>query len=198
MMTNGVAVGQDHSNHKGGMGPFLASPLTQSTELSSVVPPLWDNLGTLRYAITTADPQAQKYFDQGLRPAYGFNHAEARRAFHYAQQLDPACALCYWGEALVLGPNINAGMSSDANEPALAALAKAKAITTASNKEKALIAALATRYSDNPDADRPTLDMNYANAMEAAAAQFPDDSEIAVLTAEALMDTQPWDYWELD
>src|SRR5262245_44874618 len=187
MMTNGVAVGQDHSNHKGGMGPFLASPLTQSTELSSVVPPLWDNLGTLHYAITTADPQAQKYFDQGLRLAYGFNHTEARRAFHYAQQLDPGCALCFWGEALVLGPNINAGMSPEANEPALAALEKAKAITDASDKEKALIAALATRYSPDPQADRPTLDKTYADAMAAVAAQYPDDQEIAVLTAEALM-----------
>ncbi len=197
-MTTGVAVGQDHSNHKGGMGPFLNSPLTQSTELSSVVPPLWDNLGTLHYAITTADPQAQKYFDQGLRLAYGFNHTEARRAFHYAQQLDPGCALCFWGEALVLGPNINAGMSPEANEPALAALEKAKAITGAGDKEKALIAALATRYSPDPQADRPTLDKNYADAMAAVAAQYPDDQEIAVLTAEALMDTQPWDYWELD
>jgi tetratricopeptide (TPR) repeat protein len=197
-MMTGVAAGQDHSQHKGGMGPFLTSPLTQSTELSTVVPPLWDNLGTLHYAVTTADPQAQHYFDQGLRLAYGFNHPEARRAFHYAQQLDPACALCYWGEALVLGPNINAGMSPDANAPALAALEKAKAIAGASDKEKALIAALAARYSPDPQAERPTLDMNYATAMEAVAAQFPDDPEIAVLTAEALMDTQPWDYWELD
>jgi tetratricopeptide (TPR) repeat protein len=194
----GMAAGQDHSQHKGGMGPFLTSPLTQSTELSTVAPPLWDNLGTLHYAITTTDPQAQRYFDQGLRLAYGFNHTEARRAFHHAQQLDPACALCYWGEALVLGPNINAGMSPDANAPALAALEKAKAITTASDKEKALIAALATRYSADPQAERPTLDADYANAMATVAAQFPDDLEIAVLTAEALMDTQPWDYWQPD
>lgn len=198
MAMTGPAAAQDHSHHNGGMGPFLNSPLTQSTELSSVVPPLWDNLGALHYAITTADSQAQQYFDQGLRLAYGFNHTEARRAFHYAQQLDPACALCYWGEALVLGPNINAGMSPEANAPALEALQKAKAVAAASNKEKALIAALATRYSADPQAERPTLDMNYANAMATVAAQFPDDLEIAVLTAEALMDTQPWDYWEPD
>src|SRR5262245_29959456 len=74
----GAVAAQDHSHHNGGMGPFLSSPLTQSAELSTAVPPLWDNLGGLHYAITTADPQAQKYFDQGLRLAYGFNHAEAQ------------------------------------------------------------------------------------------------------------------------
>jgi tetratricopeptide (TPR) repeat protein len=192
----GVAVGQDHSQHDKGMGPFLTSPLMQSAELSDGAPPLWDNLGTLHYPITTANPQAQQYFDQGLRLAYGFNHAEARRAFHHAQQLDPGCALCYWGEALVLGPNINAGMGEDANAPALDALAKATAASSASAKEQALIAALATRYAADPQADRPTLDKAYAEAMLSVAAAYPEDADIAVLTAEALMDTQPWDYWE--
>jgi tetratricopeptide (TPR) repeat protein len=192
----GIAAGQDHSQHDNGMGPFLTSPLMQSAELSDGAPPLWDNLGTLHYPVTTANPQAQQYFDQGLRLAYGFNHAEARRAFHHAQQLDPGCALCYWGEALVLGPNINAAMGADANAPALDALAKAKAAANASAKEQALIAALATRYAADPQADRPTLDKAYAEAMLSVAAKYPDDAEIAVLTAEALMDTQPWDYWE--
>jgi tetratricopeptide (TPR) repeat protein len=193
----GVAVGQDHSKHDKGMGPFLTSPLMQSAELSDGAPPLWDNLGTLHYPITTANPQAQQYFDQGLRLAYGFNHAEARRAFHHAQQLDPGCALCYWGEALVLGPNINAGMAADANAPALEALGKATAAANASAKEQALIAALATRYAADPQADRPTLDKAYAETMLSVAAKYPDDAEIAVLTAEALMDTQPWDYWQI-
>jgi tetratricopeptide (TPR) repeat protein len=195
--TPGVAVGQDHSHHgANGMGPFLTSPLMQSAALSDAATPLWDNLGNLHYPITTTNPQAQQYFDQGLRLAYGFNHAEARRSFHHAQQLDPGCALCYWGEALVLGPNINAAMSPDALAPALEALAKAKAVADASAKERALIAALAARYSSDPQADRSTLDKDYASAMEAVAATYPDDTDIAVLTAEALMDTQPWDYWE--
>jgi len=192
----GAAAGQDHSKHDKGMGPFLTSPLMQSAELSDGAPPLWDDLGTLHYPITTANPQAQQYFDQGLRLAYGFNHAEARRAFHHAQQLDPGCALCYWGEALVLGPNINAGMTADANAPALEALGKAKAAADASAKEQALIAALATRYAADPQADRPTLDKAYAEAMLSVAAKYPEDADIAVLTAEALMDTQPWDYWQ--
>ena len=195
-----AAAGQDHCHFGSrGMGPFLTSPLTQSAALNEAPPPLWDNLGNLHYPITTTSPEAQQYFDQGLRLAYGFNHAEARRAFHYAQQLDPGCALCYWGEALVLGPNINAGMSTDAVPPAMEAVAKAKA--TASNagaKEQALVTALAARYSADRQADRPTLDAAYAEAMVAVAAKYPDDTEIAVLTAEALMDTQPWDYWQTD
>ena len=110
--------------------------------------PLWDDLGDLTFAITTSDPLAQRYFDQGLRLAYGFNHAEALRSFHEAQAIDPACALCYWGEALVLGPNINAPMAAEAVRPAFAAVVKAQVIAgPAGAKEKALIAALVQRYS---------------------------------------------------
>jgi tetratricopeptide (TPR) repeat protein len=190
-----VASGHDQS-HMRGMEQFLTSPLMRSTQLSDAAPPLWDGLGSLHYPVTTASPQAQQYFDQGLRLTYAFNHAEARRAFHQAQQLDPACALCYWGEALVLGPNINAPMTADANPPAVEALAKAQAAAGgAGAKEQALIAALAKRYSADPQADRAALDRAFADAMAAAAAAHPDDQEIAVLAAEAIMDTQPWDYW---
>jgi tetratricopeptide (TPR) repeat protein len=191
-----AASAHDSSHHNNGMEQFLTSPLMHSTQLSDAAPPLWDGLGDLHYPITTASPQAQQYFDQGLRLTYAFNHAEARRAFHQAQQLDPACALCYWGEALVLGPNINAPMTADANPPAVEALAKAQAAAGgASAKERALIAALAKRYSADPQADRAALDRAFADAMAAAAAAYPDDQEIAVLAAEAIMDTQPWDYW---
>jgi hypothetical protein len=84
---------------------------------ASVTPHLWDNLGALSYAVTIKSAEAQRYFDQGLRLAYAFSHAEARRAFHHAQRLDPSCALCFWGEALVLGPNVNAPMPSEAVAP---------------------------------------------------------------------------------
>ena len=86
--------------------------------------PLYDNLGTVGFAITTKNPMAQRYFDQGLRLAYGFNHAEAARAFRAAQKLDPDCAMCALGEALVLGPNINAPMDAEAVAPAMAAVLK--------------------------------------------------------------------------
>jgi hypothetical protein len=88
----------------------------------TAAPRLWTNLGNLTYAVTTTNPEAQKFFDQGLRLAYGFNHAEALRSFRHAQTLDPACAMCFWGEALVLGPNINAPMSADAVKPAMSPL----------------------------------------------------------------------------
>jgi tetratricopeptide (TPR) repeat protein len=160
-------------------------------------PPLWDNLGSATYPITTRNPQAQAFFDQGLKLSYGFNHAEARRAFRMAQKLDPTCALCFWGEALVLGPNINVPMMPEAQAPALAALKQAQALAAgASAKERALIAALAKRYSETPPADRAPLDGAYADAMAALSDAYPDDLDIAALAAEAAMDTQPWDYWQ--
>ncbi len=191
-------LGHNHTGSaKGEVGPFARQVESPSSAYIESEPPLWDNLGTLSYQVTTANDRAQNYFDQGLRLTYAFNHAEARRAFRKAQRLDPACALCYWGEALVLGPNINAPMESSAVAPALAALAKAKqASSGASEKERALIEALAARYSDDPKAERKALDAAYAEAMGRIAARFPEDQEIAVLYAEARMDLSPWDYWE--
>ncbi|MHB0982117.1 MAG: hypothetical protein ACYC02_01900, partial [Thiobacillus sp.] len=160
-------------------------------------PPLWDNLGRLHFAVSTTQALAQRYFDQGLNLAYAFNHAEAARAFRQASTLDPDCAMCYWGEALVLGPNINAPMNPQANAAALAALAQAQRLAPrASARERALIAALAQRYSSDAAAERATLDAAYAAAMAKVAARFPRDTNIAVLYAEALMDLSPWDYWE--
>jgi tetratricopeptide (TPR) repeat protein len=160
-------------------------------------PPLWDGLGPITYKITTASPQAQSYFDQGLRLAYAFNHGEAQRAFRKAQKLDPDCAMCFWGEALVLGPNINLPMQDDAVAPAFAAAEKAQALAAkTSAREQALIAALATRYAKDAPKDRGPLDAAYASAMEKVAKQFPDDNEIAVFYAEAVMDLSPWNYWQ--
>jgi tetratricopeptide (TPR) repeat protein len=159
--------------------------------------PLWTGLGNVTYKITTANERAQAYFDQGLRLAYAFNHGEAQRAFRMAQKLDPECAMCFWGEALVLGPNINLPMQEDANAPAFAAAQKAKALAgKASPREQALIGALATRYGSDPKAARPAFDKAYASAMAKVAAQYPDDDEIATLYAEAVMDLSPWDYWK--
>ena len=149
-------------------------------------PPLWDGLGSLSYKVTTASPAAQDYFDQGLRLTHAFNHEEAQRAFRKAQKLDPDCAMCFWGEALVLGPNINMPMVEEAVAPAFAAAQKARALAAkASPREQALIAALSTRYAENPKAERAELDAAYAAAMAKAAGQFPEDNEIAVLYAEA-------------
>ncbi|TPJ45862.1 MULTISPECIES: hypothetical protein [unclassified Mesorhizobium] len=160
-------------------------------------PPLWDDLGSLSYPISTKSADAQKYFDQGLRFATNFNHAEARRAFRKAQSLDPDCAMCFLGEALVLGPNINVPMDPTANAPAITALRKAQALSSgATEKERGLIEAVATRYSEDPKADRNTLNAAFADATAALSDKYPDDLELAVLAAEAGMDTQPWDYWQ--
>jgi tetratricopeptide (TPR) repeat protein len=161
------------------------------------MPPLYKNLGALSFRITTASDKAQAYFDQGLRLAFAFNHAEAARAFRAAQKLDPACALCFWGEALVLGPNINAPMFPEAIEPAVAAAKKAVDLAAgATEREKMLINAVAIRYSADPKAERAPLDAAYADAMAAAAAKFRADDAIQVLFAESLMDLSPWNYWE--
>ena len=160
-------------------------------------PPIWAGLGSVTYKITTANERAQAYFDQGLRLAYSFNHGEAQRAFRVAQKLDPDCAMCFWGEALVLGPNINLPMQEDAIAPAFAAVQKAKALAAkAGPREQALITALALRYGSDPKVARAPFDAAYAAEMAKVAAQFPDDDEIATLYAEAVMDLSPWDYWK--
>ena len=175
-----------------GAAAAAAAPAAAESE-----PPLIPDLGKRSYRISTSSPLAQRYFDQGLRLAWGFNHAEAGRAFRQAQKLDPDCAMCYWGEAYVLGPNINVPMDEKANAPAAAAAAKALALTArATPRERALIDAIAARYSADPKAARPQLDKAYAEAMARAAAKFPDDLDIAALYAESLMDLSPWDYWE--
>jgi len=159
--------------------------------------PLAADPGGHHYPVSTAEPDAQRYFDQGMILAYGFNHAESARSFKEAYTLDPDCALCYWGEALVLGPNINAPMDPSVAPKAydLAQKALALAASSAGDKERALIEALSKRYANPAPSDRRPLDEAYAGAMREVTARFPDDAVIAALTAEALMDLHPWDFW---
>ncbi|MGH7358925.1 MAG: hypothetical protein ACREJR_08935 [Candidatus Rokuibacteriota bacterium] len=159
-------------------------------------PPLLSGLGDHHLAISTSDTLAQRYFDQGLRLAYAFNHPEALRAFREAARLDPRCAMCEWGVAYVLGPNINAAMDTAAVPEAYAAAQKARQLAgSATERERALIEAMAVRYAATAPASRASLDTAYANAMRAVAARFPRDDDVAALYAEALMDTSPWSYW---
>ena len=105
--------------------------------------------------------------------------------------------MCFWGEALVLGPNINLPMQEDAVAPAFAAAQKAKTLVgKASPREQALIGAIAVRYGSDPKAARAPLDAAYAAEMAKAAKQFAEDDEIGTLYAEAVMDLSPWDYWK--
>jgi len=159
--------------------------------------PLFKGMDVIHYSITTKNPEAQKYFNQGLALAYGFNHAEAARSFYYATKLDPECAMCFWGFAYVLGPNYNAGMEPDNYERAFKAIQQAiKLQAKVSEKEKALINALAKRYVAEPVEDRSKLDIAYSDAMKQVNAKFPDDININALYAESVMDLHPWDLYE--
>jgi tetratricopeptide (TPR) repeat protein len=161
--------------------------------------PLFDNLGTHHHEIKTASPQAQRYFDQGLRLVYGFNHDEAERAFREAARLDPQCAMAWWGVALTLGPNINLPIDPERNRAAYEAIQKALALQPqASEREAAYIQALAKRYSLAPDASRDDLDRAYARAMGDVSRRYPDDLDAATLYAESLMDLRPWRLWTPD
>jgi tetratricopeptide (TPR) repeat protein len=161
-------------------------------------PPLYEGLGEHQMDVTVSD-EARPYFDQGLAFVYGFDHAEAVRAFRQATQLDPACAMCQWGLALSLGPHINAAMAPEAVEPAYAAITRAQELAAAATeRERAYIAALATRYASEPRDDRSALDRAYADAMRDLSTAYPDDLDAATLFAEALMNLMPWDYWTAD
>lgn len=171
---------------------------SHSAALSDSVP-LYDNLGDHRYAISSTVPRVQAYFDQGLRLYYAFNHAESVRAFDEAIRLDPDCAICHWGKALALGPNINAPIDSATSVQAYAAITEAVARAgRASERERALIRAQAVRFAEVPPADRTPLDSAYARAMEQLSERYPDDQEIATLYAESMMDLRPWQYWTKD
>lgn len=181
----------------------MRAMISASAAVVQALPPptikLYDGLGKIDFRVTANGPTAQRYFNQGMGFAYGFNHAAAIGSFREAQRLDPACAMCWWGEALALGPNINAPLTPNANVEALAAIGRAQLLAgPVTPPERALIIALAKRYSDKPDADRPTLDAAFADSMLTVARYYPDNDDIALLTAEAAMDTLPWDYWTAD
>ncbi len=161
--------------------------------------PLFDGYGDHTHKITTANPKTQAYFDQGVRLLFGFNHAEAIRSFREGARLDPDCAMCWWGVGFALGSNINLPMQPDAVAPAWAAVEMARSLEPkASPEEVAWIEALAARYAKAPPADRHPLDEAFAQAMGKVWDQYPNDLDAGVFYAEAMMDTQPWDYWQSD
>lgn len=161
--------------------------------------PLYTNLGDHHTAISSRVPLVQEYFDQGMRLYYAFNHAEAIRAFREAQRRDPQCGICFWGEALAWGPNINLPMDAAASAAAHQAISRAMALRAgAPTRERALIEALATRYAPIPADDRSPLDSAWARAIARVAAAHPEDDEARVLHAEALMTLRPWNYWTPD
>jgi tetratricopeptide (TPR) repeat protein len=163
-----------------------------------VLAPRLQKLGNHQFPVTTANKDAQLFMNQGLNLAYAFNHAEAGRAFREAARLDPNLAMAYWGQALVLGPNINAPMDPNAEPQALELVKKAVSLKSkASAREQAYIDALVERYSGNAT-DRHERDRAYAAAMRKLQQSLPDDLDAATMYAESVMDTRPWGYWTRD
>ena len=161
--------------------------------------PLFTNLGTLEFSITTNSELAQKYFNQGLILAYGFNHEEAFRSFEEVARLDTNCAMAYWGMAYVLGPNINLPMDAGVVKTSHEAIQMAiSLLDDETQKERDLIMALSKRYSSEVMEDRTQLDQAYSDAMRELVTKYPDDLDAATMFAESIMDLHPWDYWQKD
>jgi tetratricopeptide (TPR) repeat protein len=182
--------------------PALAGPPTTLAQWAAGAQ-LFDGLGDFHRGITTQPPEAQAYFDQGMRFLWAFNHDEASRSFARAAQLDPGCAMCFWGVALTIGPNYNLPMMMEPRARiAWQAVQQAKSdAQNATPVEQALIAALAERYPNDspldPSTQGPVL-IAYAKAMQDVARKFPNDNDVQTLTAEAMMTTNAWKLWSLD
>jgi tetratricopeptide (TPR) repeat protein len=181
-------------NHK----HYVASPEQNQPGPTGALAPRLQNLGRHAFPVSTKNEQAQRFMNQGLNLSYGFNHAEAGRAFAEAARLDANLAMAHWGMALVLGPNINAAMDPAAEPVAHAHIQRALALKSkASPREQAYIDALATRYSGTPD-DRAERDRAYAAAMKRLHERYPEDLDAATLYVESMMDLRPWGYWMRD
>ncbi len=156
-------------------------------------------MGTHHHPVTTTNAEAQKFFDQGLRFIFAFNHEEAIRSFKRAAELDPQLAMAHWGIGLALGPNINSDVDPEREKAAYEAVQKALPLAAkASANERAYIEALAKRYSIDPKADLKQLAVDYKNAMGEVVKRYPDDLDAATLFAESAMNLRPWKFWSPD
>jgi tetratricopeptide (TPR) repeat protein len=179
------------AQHHGAMAP--------APETAGPIAPLLANLGSYHHAVSTTDPRAQQFFDQGLRLVYAFNHAEAVRAFREAARLDPNLAMAHWGHAYALSPNVNDPITPDREKEAYDAIQRAVALeSTASPAERAYIDALAKRFSSTFGEERAAKDQAFVAAMKALADRYPDDPDAATIYAASIMETMPWRYWRQD
>jgi hypothetical protein len=160
---------------------------------------LMDGLGTLHHPVSTQNAEAQKFFDQGLRLVYAFNHEEAARSFHRSAELDPKLAMAWWGVALAVGPNYNLPVDPEREKLAVEACNKAHALNSSATPiEQAYIDAMAKRFSGDPKPDYHQLDINYSKAMADLTHRYPDDLDAATLYADSLMNLRPWQLWNHD
>jgi tetratricopeptide (TPR) repeat protein len=172
--------------------------MLEDVDTTRQIAPLFKNLGNHTFNITTSNKEAQDFFNQGLRLAYAFNHAESHRSFMETSRLDPASAMGYWGQAYSLGPNINDPLPDDTRKKeAYMAVQKAlKNISGTSPRENALINALSKRYNKDVSTDLAELNVQYMQAMKEVKDKFPEDAEILTIYADAIMNTMPWNYWD--
>jgi tetratricopeptide (TPR) repeat protein len=177
---------------------FLAGVYSSFAQSDSAV--LIPGLGQHHHPISTKNPEAQRFFDQGLTLVFGFNHEEAARSFRRASELDPQSAIAFWGVALALGPCINLiDVDPPHEKAAYEAVQKALLLApSATERERAYIQTLSKRYSSDPKVDLRKLDAQYANAMRELHQHYPGDLDAATLFAESLMDLHPWKQWTLD
>jgi len=162
-------------------------------------PYLMDGFSTLHHPVSTENAEAQKFFDQGLRLIYAFNHDEAARSFHRVAELDPKLAMAWWGVALAVGPNYNLPVDPEHEKLAVEACGKAHALAShAVPIEQAYIDAMCTRFSADPKPDYHQLDISYSKAMAELAHRYPDDLDAATLYADSLMNLRPWQLWNAD
>jgi tetratricopeptide (TPR) repeat protein len=160
---------------------------------------LLSGLGNYHHPVSTKNPEAQKYFDQGFNLIYAFNHEEAIRSFRKALALDPSMLMAYWGIAYALGPNINQEVDQEREKQAYDAVQKALSLSSAApENERAYVEALAKRYSNDPKADLKKLAVEFKDAMKVLVERYPDDPDLAVLYADSLMNLRPWKLWKTD
>jgi tetratricopeptide (TPR) repeat protein len=176
------AAAQDHASH------VQSHPVVLVT-----------GLGDLHHPVSTKNPQAQQFFDQGLRFIYAFNHDEAARSFHHAAELDPKLAMAFWGVAEAVGPNYNDPADPDRYKQAYEAVQKAADLSAdASPSDQAYIQALAKRFPADQKSDLRKAAEDYRDAMRQVVSEFPDDLDAATLFAEAGMNLHPWGLWHVD
>ena len=178
---------------------FAGIGCQQNSPTIELQAPLFENMGSHELPISTHSELAQRFFNQGMVLLYGFNLEEAARSFEQAYVLDSTCAMAYWGHAYILGPNYNGAMEEDVVEQAYQLSQKAHKIAQQGNVEPweaAMIEALTARYPQPAGVDRAAADAAYADAMREVQQQFPEEVEIKVLLAEAIMDLHPWDLWK--
>lgn len=186
-----------------GWAIFCAGATAQNmhgTADESKAPQLLEGMGSLHHPISTSNPEAQRYFDQGLTLVYAFNHDEAVRSFRRAAELDPKAAMPWWGVALALGPNYNVDVDPEREKAAFDAIQKARDLAKSSGveNERDYAGALTRRYSGDVKPDLKKLAQEYVQAMGELAKKYPDDPDAATIYAESMMDLNPWGLWKLD